>query len=1005
LTRFTSTPALLVALLLLSGCPDAPLGLQVRITPSQPTQNDDLTAEIATPPTDVEDVEYAYRWFIEGSEAPGLTEATLPSSETGVGEQWRVVVIPTVQGVTGEVGAADVVIREADTSIDADGDGEARPPEGADCNDEDPTIHPGAEEVCDGYDNNCDEVIDEGFDLDSDGVTSCGGDCDDEHEDVAPGLPEVCDGQDNDCNGEPDDGFPDADDDGAAECTDCDDGDENNFPDNIEVCDGRDNNCNEAIDEDFPDSDLDSFTCDDCGEGNAAVYPGAPPLCDTTLDNDCDGNTDANELDQDADGSSGCDGDCDDADPALNTRDDDGDGVSTCSAPPDCNDADPNNFPGNVEACDGYDNDCDGVPESSSDVDGDGVTVCAGDCDDGNTAVYPGAADICDGLDNDCNGVPDEGYNDTDGDGAAYCVDCDDTDASVLPGAPEICDAQDNNCDGDVDEGFDGDNDGYVNATAPGCLAAWGSNADCNDSVGSIFPGAPPACDGYLDNNCDGIADLNEADADGDGVTVCANDCDDTWASVYPGATESCDGLDNDCDNTVDEGFDVDGDGVSTCGPDGQPGTADDDCEDTDAAIYPGAPDVCDGISDNDCDGLTDPQESDDDNDGTTECEGDCDDTTIGVGPGATEDPANGIDDDCDGQVDEAPPAKHLLELTNTSAVRVRSWDFSINDFGAVTQYNPTGNTVSAAVVGDFDGDSFEDMIVQTGSFFGQDETTLYYGNSTGGFSTATGVSNPLNLSGLSAHIWGTGDVNNDGLPDVIGWDWADGLGWVWLTDATGASWSRIPNWGSGARPFELQYWSASSTNNDHESVHLPLVDVDLDGNLDIVECSNNSSGPTDCAVHSGDGAGSFSVTYTFSLSRLVNGFAIADYDNDGLLDLVGGLDDDGDAGQAWIWTGGLTNWSGSGSEAFDVNNGSGTNAQNAAGYGWAYPMDVDQNGTPDIVMSIMTPFGSNNRTLYYALSSGTGSFALINLGSSQGQHGGNSYIIQDTLGVAPAGP
>jgi len=44
----------------------------------------------------------------------------------------------------------------------------------------------------------------------------------------------------------------------------------------------------------------------------------------------------------------------------------------------------------------------------SVDDDGDGTSECAGDCNDGNAAVHPGAVEVCDGFDNDCNGLPDD---------------------------------------------------------------------------------------------------------------------------------------------------------------------------------------------------------------------------------------------------------------------------------------------------------------------------------------------------------------------------------------------------------------------------------------------------------------------------------------------------------------------------------------------------------------------------------------------------------------------
>jgi hypothetical protein len=135
--------------------------------------------------------------------------------------------------------------------FDGDGDGYGNPPSlvqsceeslpgyiehGGDCHDRDPEIHPGAEEICDGYDNDCDGELDEGFvtewypDRDGDGYGENGepewsceaipeyvnsaGDCDDAVVPPNPGAEEIAgDGVDNDCDGEIDEngGAPDAD--------------------------------------------------------------------------------------------------------------------------------------------------------------------------------------------------------------------------------------------------------------------------------------------------------------------------------------------------------------------------------------------------------------------------------------------------------------------------------------------------------------------------------------------------------------------------------------------------------------------------------------------------------------------------------------------------------------------------------------------------------------------------------------------------------------------------
>ena len=92
--------------------------------------------------------------------------------------------------------------------------------------------------------------------------------------------------------------------------------------------------------------------------------------------------------------------------------DNDGDGYNEDV---DCDDNDPDTYPGAVEICDNIDNDCDGVlGQIELDDDGDGYTGCDGDCDDNDPNTYPGALEINDGLDNNCDGVVD---NDADEDG------------------------------------------------------------------------------------------------------------------------------------------------------------------------------------------------------------------------------------------------------------------------------------------------------------------------------------------------------------------------------------------------------------------------------------------------------------------------------------------------------------------------------------------------------------------------------------------------------------
>jgi len=104
---------------------------------------------------------------------------------------------------------------ECDDCTDNDGDGYcSEATGGSDCNDSNASVHPGAEEICDnGRDDDCDGSVDEGCDecTDFDGDGYCsesdgGSDCDDSLSSVHPGATEVCDDIDNDCDGLVDEG-------------------------------------------------------------------------------------------------------------------------------------------------------------------------------------------------------------------------------------------------------------------------------------------------------------------------------------------------------------------------------------------------------------------------------------------------------------------------------------------------------------------------------------------------------------------------------------------------------------------------------------------------------------------------------------------------------------------------------------------------------------------------------------------------------------------------------
>jgi hypothetical protein len=252
------------------------------------------------------------------------------------------------------------------------------------------------------------------------------------------------------------------------------------------------------------------------------------------------------------------------------------------------------------------------------DVDGDGVVAlaCGGeDCDDTDSDVNPSAPEICDvgDVDEDCDPST-FGTRDADEDGAidaACCngdrcgTDCDDTRGSVRPGATEACNGRDDDCDGPVDEGLtvaiygrDCDRDGFASSE--------GTVAGC-----SVPPGFPDC--GVLDG----------------AWTTTLGDCDDTLASRNPGNADVCNGVDDDCDPAIDEdetfaswGPDCDGDGFASsdgvmsacaaptpapsCG--GTPGawrTSLGDCDDTRGSVNPGNPELCND-RDDDCDTAMD---------------------------------------------------------------------------------------------------------------------------------------------------------------------------------------------------------------------------------------------------------------------------------------------------------------------------------------------------------------------------------------------------------------
>ena len=674
---------------------------------------------------------------------------------------------------------------------------------------------------------------------------------------------------------------------------------------------------------------------EDCDDDDVSAYPGNSEVCDG-VDNDCNGDVDDGvgdqwPLDGDGDGYGG------------------GETVQACDQPSgtadnadDCDDSDSRTYPGAEERCDGVDNDCDEA------VDEDVQEAWYGDNDGDGFGDPDLALDDCD---------PPDGYVGND-------LDCDDNDAEVWPGNTEVCNEIDDNCDGLVDEGLletfflDGDGDGFgTSETVEACEEPSGyasEGDDCDDSDASVNPDADELCND-LDDDCDGEIDEDSAidaetwwvDADGDGYggtsysyTQCeqpsgtvenSEDCDDLDEDVNPDADEYCDGADNDCDGDTDEDdaldastwyADSDGDGYgdsSTTGEacDEPSGYTDDDndCDDTDSSVHPGASETPGDSTDSNCDGA----------DGCNDIDCDSvpdvvfynyygasgystDSTWYDASLTGTDIDTAGVLDaraedlDQDGYVDlvmagyygdsgyasdsqvwwgsaSGYSSSDVTELGTDGAWRMHVADLDADGYtdlvfggyydsggygttswifyGSSTGYDASDSdtlttaSVSSVASGDFDGDGNTDLFLC--SYVGS--SYVYYGPA---WTTSDTVS--------STYCYDTevGDLNADGYDDVATAR-ADGYSQIYWGTSSGISSSYVDTLGS--------YYSRS----------LDIGDVDADGYDDIVV--SGYAGST--FVWWNSSAGFSTSVYTALSATGCHGVEAEDLDGDGYLEVI----------------------------------------------------------------------------------------------------------------------